>query len=234
MTQLKRMAAPKFWPIRRKTKKFIVPPMPGAHPSSQSVPLGVALRDILGYARTMEEACTILKKGAVKVDGMKRKSKNFSVGLMDVVSVGSDSYRIIPEPKGFKFHKISGEQSGIKLLRVRGKKTLRGKKLQLSFHDGRTMLADNDGFRTGDVVVFDIQKKSIMDKITFAKGSMVSVVKGHSRGMTGRIEEINVTRSSKPNEVVVSLEKKGEGRIVLPADYVFVIGRDKPVISVSE
>jgi len=231
MTQLKRLVAPKFWPIERKTKKFTVPPIPGPHSAGSSLPLGVVLRDVLRYAKTMREVNYMLRKCFVKVDGITRKSKNFSVGLMDVLSVGKDSYRIMPDSSGFRFQKISGEETGLKLLRVRNKKVLRGKKMQISFHDGRIMIVEKDDLKTGDVVVFDLAKKAIKDKIRFAKGSMIFVINGRSRGIVGKIDDIKITRSPKPNEVTLDM---GSGKITLPEDYVFVIGHEKPAINIGE
>ncbi len=231
MTQLKRLKAPSFWPIERKNKKYIVPPVPGAHSVQNSMPLGLILRDVLKCSKTMKEARYVLSRGLVSIDGLKKKNKNFGAGVMDVLKVGDDSYRIIPSKAGFKFQKVSGEEATFKLMRVRNKKSLRGKKVQVNFHDGRNMIVDKDEFKTGDVVVFDFQKKAIRQKIKFEKGSTIVVLKGHSRGAVGKIDGIKTTKSSKPNEVTVSI---GSGSIVLPKDYVFVIGHEKPVITMGE
>ncbi|MDI6720862.1 MAG: 30S ribosomal protein S4e, partial [Candidatus Aenigmarchaeota archaeon] len=106
MAQLKRLAAPKFWPIERKVKKFIAVPSPGPHPASYSMPLGVLLRDVLKCVRTMKEANLILGKGFVRVDGITRKSKNFPIGLMDVVCIGKDFYRVVPHNRSLRPRKI--------------------------------------------------------------------------------------------------------------------------------
>ncbi len=231
MTQLKRLVAPKSWPIERKTKKYVLPAMPGPHAARNSLPLGVVLRDVLNYAKTTKEADYMLRNCFVKVDGVTRKKRNFGVGLMDVLSVGKDTYRIMPDASGFRFHKVSGEEAGLKLLRVRNKKTIKGKKIQVSFHDGRNMIVDKDDLKTGDVVVFDFGKKVIKDKIKLSKGSMIFIIEGRSRGITGKIEDVKVTRGPKPNEVMVDM---GSAKITLPKDYVFVIGHDKPVINLGK
>ena len=230
MTQLKRLVAPKFWPIERKTKKYILPSKPGPHTSRSSIPLGVVLREVLKYAKTMKEADYILRKCFVKIDGLTRKNRNFGVGLMDIVEIGKDVYRVMPCASGFRFQKVSGDEAGFKLLRVSGKKTLRGKKIQVSFHDGRNIIVDKDDFKTGDVVIFELAKKFIRDKIKFDKGSMIFVIEGKNRGSLGKIEGITVTKSPKPNEVLIDM---GSAKITLPKDYVFVIGHDKPVINLE-
>ncbi|MBI2172675.1 MAG: 30S ribosomal protein S4e [Candidatus Aenigmarchaeota archaeon] len=231
MTQLKRLKAPSFWPVERKNRKYIVPPVPGAHSVQNSMPLGVVLRDVLKCAKTMKEARYILNRGLVSIDGARKKDKNFGAGVMDVLKVGDDSYRIIPGKAGFRFQKVSGGEATFKLMRVRNKKTLRKGRTQINFHDGRNMIVSKDEFRTGDVVVFDFQKKEIKQKIKFEEGSTIVVMKGRSRGAVGKIDGIKTTKGSKPNEVTVSI---GSGSIVLPKDYVFVIGPDKPVITMGE
>ena len=67
MSKLKRHAAPKFWPIERKTKKYSVNPSPGPHSKEKCMPLGVILRDVMKAADNMKEAREILLNGFVKV-----------------------------------------------------------------------------------------------------------------------------------------------------------------------
>ena len=68
MAWLKRLAAPKIYPIERKVKKFIVSPR-GPHPKEYSIPLLVIVRDILKLADVAKEARHAIKHGDVMVDG---------------------------------------------------------------------------------------------------------------------------------------------------------------------
>ena len=52
----KRSAAPAFWQIARKEKRFVVRTSPGPHPKNYSYPLLVVLRDILGLAQNAERS----------------------------------------------------------------------------------------------------------------------------------------------------------------------------------
>ena len=54
---------------------------------------------------------------------------------------------------------------------------------------------------------------------------------GHSIGNTGKVEDLIITRSSQPNQVLVELADK---KIAVPRDYVFVVGREKPIVSLGE
>src|SRR3989338_6388677 len=106
MTVTKRYVVPKFWQIEVKAKKYVVSPLPGPHSKMTCIPLGVVLRDILHCAHTMNEAKEILKKGFVKINGIVRKEHGFPVGLMDVVDVGGEFYRVLPRKNGINLFKV--------------------------------------------------------------------------------------------------------------------------------
>ncbi len=225
----KRTAAPVFWPIERKTKKFIVSTMPGPHAKSRSMPLGIVLRDAMHFAETLKEAKTILKKGLVKIDGKQRNDYRFPVGVMDVLSVGDDQYRILPDKKGLYLKKIGGREAGMKLLKIKNKTCVKGK-MQINFYDGKNAIISSNDYATGDTLVFDLASGRILQHIKMKKGSTALITEGKNRGITGKIEDITTTFGSEPNRVIIqSTEKK----LMVPKDYVFVIGEDKPVIALG-
>ena len=94
---LKRLAAPRSWPLPRKTQKWVVRPSPGPHPQEWAIPLGVVLRDILGHCDTGREAKRIIGSREILVDGKPVTSHKHPVGLMDVVSVPAvkEHYRFL-------------------------------------------------------------------------------------------------------------------------------------------
>lgn len=226
---LKRMTAPN-WPIERKTKKFVVKPRPGPHSTAECMPLALALRDVLKYARNMEEARQLLNEGHVMVDGAVRKRRGFPIGLMDVISLDKEHYRVVVGKKGLTLKKIKEGEAGLKLLRIENKVHVSGK-TQLNFHDGRNLLVDGDSYKTGDVALFDLQQKKIRETAKLEKGSLAVIIKGNNMGAAGSVENIIITKSSMENQVVLNL---GEKSIILPKSYVFVTGKGKPLISMGE
>src|SRR3989338_2290008 len=110
MAVLKRFSAPRFWPIEKKTKKFVVAPKPGPHAKLRCIPMAVLIRDVLKYARSLNETKSILNKGSVKIDGHIRKDPSFPVGLMDIFTIGSEHYRILPGKKGLHISKIENKE----------------------------------------------------------------------------------------------------------------------------
>ena len=95
---MKRMSAPRWWPILRKERKFVIAPR-GSHPKELSLPLLVLIRDVLKIAETGREAKGIITRGEVLVDKKKRKDPKYGVGLFDVVEIPvmNKAWRIVPK-----------------------------------------------------------------------------------------------------------------------------------------
>lgn len=230
MSKMKRLSSPRFWPIQRKSHKYVISLTPGPHSLKNSMPLGVFIRDILKYAETLKEVKILLNQGIVKVDNVVRKSYRFPVGFMDVVSIGEENYRVSADKKGLVFKEIDAKEANTKLLRIRNKHSIRGGRTQLNFHDGtNTIVEDGKKYNTNDVLILDINKKSIEKILPFRKGSTAIIIEGSNKGQTGKIEKVVKVRSSQKNRVTISLEKR---KISIPHDYIFVLGEDKPAIGV--
>lgn len=228
---LKRLAAPGFWPVEKKTKKYVIKPMPGPHSKRKCMPLGLIIRDILKYARSGKEVDSILNNGYVRVDGKIRKKKNFSVGLMDVVTIGDECYRMIPTAKGLNIVKIDKTESRIKLLKILNKTCVRRGRMQLNLHDGKNIMIENGNYNTNDVIVFDFESRKINDVVKLEKGCRSIITGGRNMGSVVSVDDIIVTRSAMPNQVVVDMNGK---KFVLPQHYVFPVGKDKPLINIGE
>ncbi|MBI5347444.1 MAG: 30S ribosomal protein S4e [Candidatus Aenigmarchaeota archaeon] len=226
---MKRHAAPVYWPIARKKQKFVVRPSPGPH-GKNAMPLAVILRDALGYAENMKDAKSILNNGIVKVNGVVRKTENFPVGLMDILSLSdNEHYRMMPAKNGMGLKKITDKN--VRLAKVMRKTINRGSKIQLSLHDGTSIITKDSNIKTGDVLVFDSQDSSVKNVLKMKKGALVVVIRGRNRGKTGLLEKIIITRSSQPNRAII---KVGKDEMEMPNDFLFVIGEDKPLIEMGD
>ena len=225
---LKRLAAPKIWKIERKTKKFTIAPRPGPHPKEMCIPLGIIIRNYLKITETLKETKKLLNQRIVKVNGKIRRDHKFPVGLMDVIEIGNVAYRVIPGNSGFQLKEI--KDKNIKLSKIVNKTSVKGGKIQLNLHEGWNVLIDQkdkDKFKTGDVLVIDLSKNKIKDVIKFEKGALALIIGGRNLGKVGKIEKIKIVRSSKPNMVVLKINGN---RVAVPVHYIFVVGKDKPVI----
>ncbi len=225
---MKRLSAPGFWSVKRKENKFVIEPQPGPHPKKRCIPLGIILRDILKYAENMKEVRSGLNMKLVKINSRVVRSPRFPVGLMDVVSVSSENYRVLTNRKGLCLHKIDEQEAGIRLAKIIKKTCVKGK-VQLNLHDGNNILLEKNNYNTGDVLVLENNK--VKDVIKFEKGALAMVTGGSNIGNIGNIENVVVRKSSQENHVELVIGKK---KTPVPEKYVFVVGKDKPVISLGE
>ncbi len=237
LRHLRRSSSPEFWPILRKEYVWTVNPSPGPHSKDRCIPIGIIIRDLLGYARTMREARRVLGEGKVKVDGRIVRDYKFPVGLMDVVEIvpSGETYRVVPHPvKHMVLHPIPKDEASFKLLRIEGKTIVKGRAVQLHFHDGRNHLLKDpseDVFKTYDVVKMTIPKQEIIDHIKFEEGVLAVVIAGRNIGKVGRV--VDVKKVFKTANALVTMESDGESfRTIL--DYVFVIGMEEPLITLPE
>lgn len=228
---LKRYKAPENWPIHPKEYKWTVKTSPGSHALDKSIPLLIVVRDILKVADNAREAKIIINKGDILVDGRARKDYKFPVGFMDVIEIPKSKkvYRVLPDEKGrLILHPITQENKSFKLCRIEDKTTLKGVKTQLNLHDGRNCLTE-DQYKTADVVLLKVPEQEIQDHIKFEDGTLGLITGGKHIGERGNIKEITITKSSMPNTVV--MESADGKTFQTMKDYVFVLGKEKPLIT---
>ena len=225
---MKRLLAPSFWKIRKKETTWVISPRPGPHPKKECIPLGIVIRDILKLVETGSEAKSVIKRGEVLVDGKVRKDHGYPVGLMDVVSIPKikKNYRVVPTKKGLRLLEISEKEAKLKLLKVEGKTMVKGGKVQLNFHDGKNLLADNS-FKTGDSVLVELPNLKIVKRIPLEKGKLGLIIKGKNAGSLCKIENVEIGKSGRKVICVIDGRKTET-----PFDSLFVVGEKNPVIKV--
>ncbi len=229
----KRYNAPtEKWGIPTKESFWAPTPSPGPHSADRSIPLIVVLRDILRYTETSKEAESVLSERKVKVDGKVRTDKNLPVGLMDVISIPSlsEDYRVLFDQKGkFRLLPIDKAQAEWKLVKIIDKTTLKGGITQYNLHDGSNIrLDDGSEYKTKDVLKIQLPTRKILESYEFSEGKMALVTGGNHIGEIDTVKEYEVIRGSQPNFV------RFESGITTVEDYVFIIGKDKPVIEIPE
>lgn len=229
--KLKRQMAPMFWGITRKDKRFVVTVRPGPHSKHSSIPSAVMIRDTLKLTKYLREAKSAIYGGKITVDGVKRKSLHHGIGLMDVIELSgvSDIYRLVPQGGHvLKPLKIPNAEKSKKLVKLTSKTTIKGKKTQLGFHDGRSMISDTD-IDVGDSCLIQIPEQKILEVIKLEKGAQVIVTRGINVGQVGTVEEIREGTYILPKRALISLVEK---KIEIPLDLVIAVGKEKPVIQV--
>jgi len=222
LTRIKRLAAPRWWPIERKTKKFTVAPR-GPHPKQLSLPLLLLLREVLKLVETEKEAKLVIRKGEILVDGRKIKDIKFGVGIFDVIEIPSSKkvWRAIPK-KGLSFIEIPNSEKKLKICKIVDKKTLKGNKTQLNLNDGRNILT-NEKYSTNDSLLIELPEQKIIEHIKFEKNSLAMVLEGKNAGRIDKIKEIE------KNRIWLGEEKIFE----IPKDLLIVVGKDKSLIKLE-
>lgn len=233
---MRRSLSPPYWPISRKQYVWAVKPRPGPHPAAKSIPLGVLLRDVLRYAYVMREARRILAERKVLVDWRVVTDYKFPVGLMDVIYIRDveEYYRVVPHPtKFFMLHRIDEKEAELKPLRIKRKVTVKGGRIQLTFHDGRTLLLDDTSdlrnLRTYDTILMNIREKKVLSSVRMDVGTLALVVDGRNVGFLGRIESIQ--QIFKRSRAIVALRSDSGDVARTILEYVLAIGVQEPLIS---
>lgn len=223
---LKRIAAPRTWQINRKESAFIVRPNPGAHSFYLGLPLGVLLRDFLQKARTMIEVKKLLHQNEVLVDGRRRKDHRFIIGLFDVVSLPQlkEYYRIVLDKKGrLQSVPITAADANNKICKVIGKKVLPHEKVQLQFHDGKTILSAQP-VRVGDSVLFRLPTFELQEIIPLQPGVLVFLSQGKHSGDLGTLKAV------KGKESIYVQDGK---EIETATAYLFAIGKKEAALQIT-
>jgi small subunit ribosomal protein S4e len=230
-TRIKRQMAPTFWDIKRKESQFVMRVKPGPHPKNRAYPLGMILRDAIKVTKTARESQIVLNEGKVKVDGIVKHDPNLAVGLMDIVELSTgQAYRLVPKNSELLAPvSVDNSEKNVKLAKVTSKVTIKGKKIQYGFHDGRTLISDAK-LRVGDTCLVQLPESKIKDHIRFEKGATALIITGDNAGKIGKIEDIRDGVFSLPKRALVTFEDRA---VELPVEMVMVVGSDKPVIKVD-
>jgi len=239
---LKREKAPRSWPIHPKEFQWAIRPSPGPHAQESSLPLSILLRDVLGYAKNTRESKIVLAQNRVSVDGKIRRDHKFATGLMDVIELpdANISYRILPAVgKGLTALRIPKDEAKAKLCRIEGKTTLNKGHVQLNLHDGRSIVIPvqdarnptNDVYGTRDTLRISIPTQKILGHFKFAEGAYAMVTSGRNLGRHGKIMKIEPSTAAR--RATALMEDTSGNRFETIADYLFVVGEDKPIIKIE-
>jgi small subunit ribosomal protein S4e len=229
---IKRVNAPKRWAVLRKNHTFITRPNAGRD-FSLCISLNTVLKEMLGKTKTTKESKYLLKNKEVLVNGKPVFDDKFPVGFLDVVTFPSlgENFRLLVNNKNKLFFlKIKDDEAKLKLSKVCGKKNLSKSLVQLNCSDGRNfLLKANDALfkeiNTNDSVLYSILDQKIMQVIKLEKGAVVYLYKGKHIGNLVSVEDF------KGGNIIFKLDHE---TFETKKTYAFVVGKDKPAISVNQ
>jgi len=221
-----------------------VKPKPGPHPISRCISLALIVRDVLGFAKTREEAKAIISQGKISVDGKVQREARFPIGLMDVVSIpdAEKIYRILPSQKGLVLHPIEKDEAGFKLCRIENKSVIKDGHVQLNLHDGRNILIQvkdpkkpgEDVYQTMETLKMSIPDQEVAGHFRLTEGTPAIIVDGKNMGKWGKIVTVEQRPGQNRRSSLITIEDKKGNRFQTTVDYILVVGDTKPSISLQE
>eukprot|EP00919_Chromeraceae_sp_WS-2016_P075058 GHVR01177600.1.p1 GENE.GHVR01177600.1~~GHVR01177600.1.p1 ORF type:complete len:260 (-),score=33.69 GHVR01177600.1:222-1001(-) len=232
---LKRVAAPSHWMLDKLNGLYAPKPSAGPHKLRECLPMALLLRNRLKYALTYTEVKYIVMQRLVKVDGKVRTDHVFPLGFSDVVSIEKtgENFRLLYDTKGrYVPHKISKEEAGYKLCRVKSVQVGAKGIPNATTHDGRTIRFIHPEVKANDTLRVDINTGKVIDFIKFVEGNKVMITGGNNVGRVGSI----VHRESHPgsHEIIHVQDARGQ-RFATRLSNVFLIGEaDKSWISIPK
>ena len=180
---LKRQKTAVNLPIPRKGTKYVA--RARSH-INNSIPVVIALRDMLKLARTEKEVKKMIYQNLIKLNGRIVKDTRESVRLFNILEADKQ-YLLTLLPTGkFAFHEAKDKNN--RLCKVIGKHLIKGKKIQINLHDG-TNIVTNENLSVGDSIYLDFNGK-IKKKEQLGKGKEAFVFSGKYLGLKGKIELI--------------------------------------------
>ena len=225
---IKRINAPKTWPIKRKESKWVTRPKPGSQILKRTISINTIFKEMLNKVGTLKEVKAILNKELVKVNGVVRKKPDFPVCVLDVITIKDENYRLLINPKGKLFmHPVKKEDAQIKLRKIIGKKVLKGNKLQINFQDGNNLISKDTKLKVLDTLVYNGKEQK--DHLKLEEGSIIYLLDGKQVGKMGVIKQIIPRKGVQLARITF---KTGKEEFETLREFAFVIGKTKPLIDI--
>lgn len=181
---LKRNKASVLWPVERKGTKYLVASM-----SKYSVPLLIAIRNMLKLASNRRDVKNMLKMGKIKINGKKANDEKLAMTLFDILSLDDKHYKLIIANRKFKLEEVNGKHAEEKTAKVIGKKMLNKNILQINLSDGRNYIS-REKIETGDSVIINFKTKKL-EILKFKEKAKAMFISGKHIGEEGEIEKID-------------------------------------------
>src|SRR3989338_3463785 len=196
-------------PIPRKGTKYVVRAISHV---DDSVPILIAIRDMLKLARTTREVKAMIKDKMLKLNGRLVRDFRESIKLFNVLEADRD-YRLSILPTGrFVFEESKDKNS--RLCRVINRRLVGKDTFQINLHDG-TNLVTKDKINVHDSLKIDFEGK-IIQHIKFEKRKNVFIFAGKYQGNEGKVDSVE------KGKVMINIKDREE-LVQSPISQVIVI-----------
>lgn len=228
---MKRLAAPKTWPLKRKVNVWVTKQSAGAHTIEGSMAAVTVLRDMVGACDTAREAKRIVGNRELFVDGKAVKNPKAPVGFMDVISIPKMNltYRMLLTDKGkLTLVPIDEAEAAWELCRIENKTVVKGGKIQLNLSGGRNIVLDANDYKCGDSLKVAFEGQQVLGHYPLATGAVVIIKDGIHSGEVKTVKEVQIIRGAGANMVMFD-----DGTETIK-DNCYVIGTGTPAIKLPE
>ena len=190
---MKRQKVPKNWPISRKGTKYVVRP---GFKIKEGLPILICLRDILKLAQNRKEVKKAIHSKNILLNGKIVKNEKNTITLFDKIHIipSKKHYELNLSKYGkFDLEEIKDSEANHKIAKIRDKKVLKQKKVQLNLSDGRNYSSDlNCG--VNDSVLIDFKQNRVIKCLALKEKAKVIVFAGKHAGTKGNINKIKTER----------------------------------------
>lgn len=188
-----RAKATKKLPIPRKGTKYIARSFESLE---NSIPVVIAIRDVLKLAKTSKEVKKMINKKLLKINGKEVKELREGIRLFNILEAGK-SYELSLTNNGkFTFNETKNKNQ--RLVKVTNKKILKSKTTQINLYDGSNVIT-KDKINVHDSLILDFSGK-ITKHIPLEKGKDCLIISGKNIGKAGKIV------STKDSKVTVKIK----------------------------
>lgn len=228
---MKRLAAPRSWPLKRKVNIWVTKQSAGAHSIEDSMPAVTVLRDMVGVCDTAREAKRIIGNREMFVDGKAVKNPKAPVGFMDVITIPKMglAYRMLLTDKGkLTLVAIDEAEASWELCKIEDKTVVKGGKIQLNLSGGRNIVLDKNDYKCGDSLKVAFDGHKVLEHYPLQDGSVVFIKEGSQAGAVKTVKSLETVRGSAANLVLFT-----DGTQTV-ARNCFVIGAQTAAIKLPE
>lgn len=228
---MKRLAAPRSWPLKRKVSIWVTKQSAGAHSIEDSMSAVTVLRDMVGACDTAREAKRIIGNREMFVDGKAVKNPKAPVGFMDVITIPKMNlaYRMLLTDKGkLTLVPIDEAEAAWELCKIENKTVVKGGKIQLNLSGGRNIVLDKNDYKCGDSLKVAFDGQQVMGHYPLQDGSVVFIKEGSQAGAVKTVKSLETVRGTASNLVLFTDGSETVAR------NCFVIGTQTAAIKLPE
>ena len=170
-------------PLPKKGTKYVTR---ASRFNKSSVPVVVAMRDMLHLASTMKEVKQMIHKKMLKINGKIVLDLHQPIPVFGIFQADK-SYKLVVLITGrFSLEETHDASRAIKVV---GKKIVRGGAVQYNLHDGTNFIS-KDKISVGDTVYLDFENK-VKKHSALDKGKKAIIISGSNLGMHGTVMSVN-------------------------------------------